>query len=135
MEESLSEAGVYQDRPRLCDLGYLRRACRTPDGTLDYRCPAEPIEDYLKKGGLIEDTVGRKCLCNALVANLGLGQRRPDSYEEPPLLTAGNDLDCIRPFITPEKLSYHASDVIAALLPPEYRINVRAGAGAAAHVR
>lgn len=132
MGESLSETGIYQDRPRLCDLGYLRRACRKPDGTLDYRCPAEPVEDYVKKGGLIEDTVGRKCLCNALVANLGLGQRRPDTYEEPPLLTAGNDLDCIRPFITPEKLRYHARDVIAALLPPEYRINVRAGAGSSA---
>ena len=126
---------MYEDRPRLCDLGYLRRACRKPDGTLDYRCPAEPVEDYVKKGGLIEDTVGRKCLCNALVANLGLGQRRPDTYEEPPLLTAGNDLDCIRPFITPERLSYHARDVIAALLPAEYRINVRACGGASALAR
>ena len=130
MGDSLSEAGVYEDRPRLCDLGYLRRACRKPDGTLDYRCPAEPVEDYVSKGGALEDTVGRKCLCNALVANLGLGQRRPDTYEEPPLLTAGNDLDCIRPFITPEKLSYHARDVIEALVPAEYRVNVRAGAGA-----
>ncbi|CAG0971279.1 hypothetical protein PHYC_01262 [Phycisphaerales bacterium] len=114
---TMSEAGVYAQRPRLCDLGYLRRAIRKADGTVDYRCPAEPVEDYVRKGGKAEDTAGRKCLCNALVANLGLGQRRSDGYEEPPLLTAGDDLECIRPFITPQRLCYHARDVIASLAP------------------
>lgn len=123
MAGTLSESDVYQDRPRLCDMGYLRRAKRKQDGTLEYLCPAEPIDDYIKKGGTLEDTVGRKCLCNALAANIGLGQRRPDEYEEPPLLTAGNDLDCIRPYITAEHLAYHASDVIEALLPNEYRVD------------
>jgi nitronate monooxygenase len=132
---TLSEADVYADRPRHCDLGYLRRAYRREDGTLGYRCPAEPEEDYVRKGGLAEDTVGRKCLCNSLMANIGLGQRRPappttkhgapprDGYEEPPLLTAGNDLLCIRKYIPPPPhegaSSYHARDVIASLLPPD----------------
>lgn len=115
---TLSDAEVYADRPRLCDLGYLRRAYRKPDGSVGYRCPSEPIDDYVRKGGKFEDTVGRKCLCNALVANIGLRQQRGDGYEEPPLLTAGDDVACIRPFITPQRLSYHARDVIDAILQP-----------------
>ena len=77
------------------------------------------MEDYLKKGGKIEDTVGRKCLCNALVTNIGMGQRRPDGYEELPMLTSGDDIACILEYITPERQSYHARDVVKALLPAE----------------
>ncbi len=116
LDATLSEHDVYEHRPRACDLGYLRRAYRKPDGSLDYRCPGEPVEDYLRKGGTQEETVGRKCLCNALLANVGLGQLRRDGYEEPPMLTAGNDLECLTQFIAPGKLSYHARDVIASLL-------------------
>ncbi len=119
MDGSLSEESAYEERPRLCDLGYLRRAYLRPDGRLDYRCPSEPVEDYLKKGGKIEDTVGRKCLCNALVTNIGMGQRRPDGYEELPMLTSGDDIACILEYITPERQSYHARDVVKALLPEE----------------
>jgi nitronate monooxygenase len=116
-EGTLSDQDVYAQRPRLCDMGYLRRAYRKADGTIDYRCPAEPADDYVHKGGKPEDTVGRKCLCNALMANIGLAQRRPDGYEEPPLLTAGNDLDCLRPYISSGSLSYRARDVVESLLP------------------
>jgi nitronate monooxygenase len=117
LEGTLSEDDAYGERPRLCDLGYLRRAYRRADGTLDYRCPSEPVDDYLRKGGRVEDTVGRKCLCNALVTNIGMGQRRPDGYEELPMLTAGDGIDVVRGYITPDRLSYHARDVIEALLP------------------
>ncbi len=34
---------------RICDLGYLRTAYRTPDGSLGWRCPAEPIDDFIAK--------------------------------------------------------------------------------------
>lgn len=118
---TLSEREVYARRPRVCDLGYLRRAYARADGTIGYRCPAEPVSDYVAKGGSIEDTVGRKCLCNALLANIGLGQHRNNGYEEPALLTAGKDVDCIRAFITPECLIYHARDVIRAMLRVESR--------------
>jgi nitronate monooxygenase len=119
MDGTLAEKAVYDERPRRCDLGYLRRAYQKDDGTLGYRCPAEPVEDYLHKGGRAEDTVGRKCLCNALMANIGLAQRR-DGYEEPPLLTAGVDVECLRPFISPGMMSYRARDVIAHVLPPAH---------------
>ncbi len=117
IEQTLSDQAVYEQRPRLCDMGYLRRAYRKPDGTIGYRCPAEPVDDYVRKGGKAEDTVGRKCLCNALMANIGLGQRRADGYEEPPLLTTGDDLACVRAFISVDRPSYHARDVIESLLP------------------
>jgi nitronate monooxygenase len=118
LKDSLSEQTVYANRPRLCDMGYLRRAYRKADGGVDYRCPAEPVDDYVHKGGKPEDTVGRKCLCNSLLANIGLGQRRSDGYEEPPMLTAGNDLECLRPYISPAQLSYRARDVVESLIPP-----------------
>lgn len=113
---TLSTNEIYGSRPRECDLGYLRRAYLKPDGTVGYRCPAEPVDDYVRKGGDAADTVGRKCLCNALTANIGLAQRRPDGYEEPPLLTAGDDLDCIRQFVSHDHPTYRARDVIEAIL-------------------
>ena len=41
---------------------------------IDYRCAAEPVANYVKKGGKLEDTLGRLCLCNGLMATIGLGQ-------------------------------------------------------------
>jgi NAD(P)H-dependent flavin oxidoreductase YrpB (nitropropane dioxygenase family) len=116
---TLSDEAPYDERPRLCDLGYLRRAYVRADGTLDYRCPSEPVDDYVRKGGKAEDTVGRKCLCNALVTNIGMGQRRANGYLELPMLTAGDDIASVRAFISPGHLSYHARDVVASLLPVE----------------
>lgn len=114
---TLSQAERLSERPRVCDLGYLRRAYRKPDGTLGYRCPSEPVADYLTKGGAIEDTAGRKCLCNALMSNIGMPQRSVGGYEELPMLTAGDDLECLKAFIEPQRLNYRARDVIESLLP------------------
>jgi len=116
LPETLSSKEIYDNRRRVCDLGYLRRAYLKPDGAVGYRCPAEPVDDYVHKGGDAADTVGRKCLCNALMANISLAQRRPDGYEEPPLLTAGDDLDCIRQFVSHDHPTYRARDVIEAIL-------------------
>jgi nitronate monooxygenase len=80
LEGSLSEDQVYSARPRICDLGYLREAYRTPSGAIDYRCSAEPVTTYLSNGGRLEDTVGKKCLCNALLANIGHPQVRNGKY-------------------------------------------------------
>jgi len=78
-------------RQRVCDLGYLRTVYRAPSGKLGYRCPAEPVESYVAKGGNAADTIGRRCLCNGLTANIGLPQRR-DAGDELPLITSGDDL-------------------------------------------
>ncbi len=113
---TLSESLEYENRPRLCDLGYLRQVYRKADGTLDYRCPSEPVEDYVRKGGKVEDTIGRKCLCNALLTNIGLGQRRADGYEELPMLTSGDDLECVKQHATSDRPWYRARDVIEGLV-------------------
>ena len=78
-------------RTRVCDLGYLRVATRGENGRLVYRCPAEPIADYVRKGGRAEDADGRKCLCNGLTSVIGLAQSREESLE-PPIITSGDDL-------------------------------------------
>lgn len=101
-------------RERTCDLGYLRTAYRTPDGSLGYRCASEPVETYLKKGGTREETVGRECLCNGLMANIGMAQVRGARLETP-LLTSGDELLAIGTFLA-GRTHYHASDVIDALL-------------------
>jgi NAD(P)H-dependent flavin oxidoreductase YrpB (nitropropane dioxygenase family) len=104
-------------RERKCDLGYLRIAFRREDGRVDYRCAAEPVADYVRKGGSEADTVGRRCLCNALTANIGQAQPRAGTEDEPPLITSGDDLTTIETFLH-GRSSYTASDVIDYLLSP-----------------
>ncbi len=116
LEGTLSEREVYEARPRVFDLGYLREAYRTPAGTIDYRCAGEPLSVYVSKGGKVEDTVGRKCLCNALVANIGHPQVRGGKYVERGVVTSGDDLSAIPSFLLPNKVVYNAADVIAKLL-------------------
>ncbi|MEO5936500.1 MAG: nitronate monooxygenase [Terriglobales bacterium] len=116
LDGSVSEADVYAARPRICDLGYLREAYRTADGTVGFRCAGEPVTTYLSKGGKREDTEGRKCICNALVANIGQAQVRAGKHVEPALVTSGDDLHSIAQFLPPDASSYTASDVIARLL-------------------
>lgn len=104
-------------RERKCDLGYLRIAYRRDDGRVDYRCAAEPVADYVRKGGLEADTVGRKCLCNALTANIGQAQPRAGTEDEPPLVTSGDDLTTIGSFLNGRD-TYTADDVLDYLLTP-----------------
>jgi len=116
MEGSLSEAAPYESRSRICDLGYLRHTYRKADGTVGYRCPAEPVADFLAKGGSLAEIHGRKCICNGLPATVGLGQVRSATEAELPLLTAGNDVAEIARFIKPGGDSYTAAEVVHCLL-------------------
>ncbi len=93
---TLAKAEVYAARERICDLGYLRVPAERADGSLVYRCASEPAHMYLKKGGAEEDIAGRVCLCNCLMANVGLGQLRPNGRTEDPAVTLGQDLDGAR---------------------------------------
>ncbi|MDQ7908305.1 nitronate monooxygenase [Phytohabitans sp. ZYX-F-186] len=111
---TVSEQDVYAARPRRCDLGYLRGPYRKPDGKIGYRCPAEPIETFARKGGDPADAVTARCLCNGLTATIGLGQHRADGYREPPLVTLGQDLAFL-PHVLRDG-GYDAVDVIEYLL-------------------
>jgi nitronate monooxygenase len=116
LDDSSSDAGVYQARKRVCDLGYLREPYVTPEGGFGYRCASEPVATYIAKGGKVEDTVGRKCLCNALLANIGHAQTRKDAPTEPALVTVGDDLNTIVQFLEPGRGSYSATHVVRTLL-------------------
>jgi nitronate monooxygenase len=121
LPDSLSQAELQGERRRQCDLGYLRHAYQRGDGSLGWRCPAERVDAYVQKGGAVEETVGRQCLCNALLANVGLAQTRDDGAVELPLVTSGDDVAQIARFLSsPDAASYAASyaasDVIAHLL-------------------
>jgi nitronate monooxygenase len=107
---------VYLARVRLCDLGYLREAYTTDDGAIAYRCSAEPENNYARKAGTLDKTLGRKCICNALLANIGQSQVRQDGHNEEGLVTAGDDLVGITRFLPPNgSTAYNAADVIAML--------------------
>lgn len=114
--ETLSDPEVYERRKRVCDLGYLRQTYTTPEGKVGFRCAAEPVDLYLSKGGKLEDTVGRKCLCNTLFASVGLPQVRKGGQVEAPLLTAGDDLAHLKPFLDLYGVNYTAHDVLDYLL-------------------
>jgi nitronate monooxygenase len=111
-----SECDVYEARTRICDLGFLRQIYKDNDGSVNYRCSAEPIEDYIRKGGKPEDTIGKTCLCNNLVATAGYPQVRNNGYVEPPLVTSGDDLPAMLKMISQGKMTYSAEDVVNYLL-------------------
>jgi len=123
MDETLSAAPVYEARGRICDLGYLRHLYRKADGTPGYRCPAEPVDDFVRKGGTEAAAQGRKCLCNSLLANIGLGQIRSETETELALLTAGDDVADIAHYLKPGCDSYSAADVVNQLLSTTARVN------------
>jgi nitronate monooxygenase len=116
LEGTVSESEEYSARPRICDLGFLREAYRKDCGSVGYRCAAEPVTVYVSKGGKQEDTVGRKCVCNGLLANIGLAQVRNGNRVEPPLITAGDDIVSVGQFVKPGRLGYCAADVVKRLM-------------------
>jgi len=115
LDGSISEKDVYLARPRVCDLGYLREAYRTAEGGIGFRCAAEVPSTYAAKGGQ-EETDGRKCICNALLAAIDHPQRRGERIVEPVVVTSGDDLIQVGRFVPPNAHSYRAEDVIRHML-------------------
>lgn len=114
---TVSDPEVYDQRARTCDMGYLRQAYQKEDGTVGFRCPAEPEAGFIRKGGDPADAVGRKCLCNGLMSAIGLGQTlTDDGAVEPPIVTAGDDVMDLRRFLIDGTFSYHAADVLKFML-------------------
>jgi nitronate monooxygenase len=112
---SITDPSVYAQRNRVCDLGFLRQATRDEHGKMLLRCPAEPEHMYQKKGGAATETAGRVCLCNGLLATIGIGQVRKGKSVEAPLLTAGDDLEILSDILN-GRSSYQAAEVIDLLL-------------------
>jgi len=107
-------------RNKVCDLGYLREAYRKPDGTVGFRCAGEPEAAFLRKGGDAGDMEGRQCVCNGLLATVGLGQQRAGEGGEKPLVTAGDALLGFEKDFPPlESGGWKAADLVRFLLQPD----------------
>mmetsp|Transcript_20143 Transcript_20143/g.42303 ORF Transcript_20143/g.42303 Transcript_20143/m.42303 type:complete len:615 (+) Transcript_20143:525-2369(+) len=125
---TLAVPEIYDTRPRVCNLGYLRVPYLEEDGKLAYKCPSEPVEDYVAKGGDFEATIGRKCLCNALCADAGFPQVRhikdeetgeKKEFVEPGLVTVGDDVNQCASLLKQREdgtWGFSAADVVDYLL-------------------
>jgi len=124
IEGTLSEDEVYESRRRVCDIGMLQmRGFSKPDEhgqrTLFQRCPAGPIDSYIKQRGLERNTDERRCLCNGLLSCVGLGQVKEiqgELVEEPAIVTLGNHLDGVRRLSRQGQSHYYVQDVVADIL-------------------
>lgn len=110
LEGTMSEEENYNLRDRICNLRFLVVPFYKADGKIDYKCPAEPVSDFLNKGGRVEDTIGVKCLCNGLFAAVGLGNPL-----ELPIFTLGKDVSFLKFLMKHENDSYSALDAIRYL--------------------
>ena len=104
-----------KERERICDLCYLRQPYCKGDSEIGYRCPGEPLSNYLLKGGCPDEAIGKQCLCNGLLATIGLGQIREDGCELP-IVTAGEDFSFITSLVKNSGLTYSAAEVIDYLI-------------------
>jgi len=94
-----------------CDLGYLRHVYKQEDGSIGYRCPAAPAEIYSKKGGDPLDCEGKRCLCNGLLATIGMPQVNKGEVFQP-LLTWGEHMDFLKGVLVDGRTQYRAVDMI-----------------------
>jgi nitronate monooxygenase len=117
LEGTVSEEAVNAARGRICDLGYLRQLYAKGESTVGYRCGSEPEKNFLAKGGTMEGTIGKRCLCNALLATVGLGQVR-DGVPEPAIVTLGDDCSFLPHVTDGDNIDYGAVDVIEYLTGP-----------------
>ncbi len=114
LKDSLTDL-ERRPRERVCDLGYLRQPFRDSNGRLRYRCAAEPVDTFVLKGGTPEAADDRQCLCNGLLATVGLGQVRGDGVELP-IVTAGQDFEPVNRMVQRAGVKYSAADVLDFLL-------------------
>jgi NAD(P)H-dependent flavin oxidoreductase YrpB (nitropropane dioxygenase family) len=124
LKNTLANQEVYESRRRVCDIGLLQQVGVSKPGedgvrTLFQRCAAAPVEGYIHKRGLERNTEDRRCLCNGLLACVGLGQVKHlhgEWQEEPAIVTLGNHLDGIRRLSRQGQTHYWAKDVVADIL-------------------
>jgi len=114
LDDTVSDEETYAARDRICDLGYVRHLYAKSESSVGYRCPSEPEKNFLAKGGTIEGTIGKRCVCNGLLATVGLGQTR-NGVSEPPIVTSGDDYSFLPHVTRGDDVDYGAADVIEYL--------------------
>lgn len=114
--DTISEKDLFENRKKVCTLGYLRQLYKREDGSIGYRCAAEVQEAFEKKGGVVNDGTARKrCLCNALFATIGLPTAYEDGYIEKAIVTLGTYLDGVKDLLR-RTTDFSARDVIDYIL-------------------
>lgn len=114
--DTLSETALFESRKKVCNLGYLRQLYKKEDGSIGYRCPAETTKAFENKDGIVnEGTTGKRCLCNALFATVGMPSEYDDGYTEKAIVTIGSRLENVRNLLR-KKADFTARDVINYIL-------------------
>lgn len=106
---TLSDKKLNQenDEHRACTHGYLAQAFQDAEGKIGFKCPAEPVDAYVRKGGKKEDTEGRTCLCVGLFAAAGHADNKT------PIVTLGKELGAVKKVIdNKEGGNYSAEDAL-----------------------
>ncbi len=111
LEGTIVDPAVLEKRARVCNQSALVSLFEKSDGSIGYRCAAEPVDKYTSKGGKIEDTVGRGCICNGLMVTAGLGNKG-----EFAVVTLGQDLGFLPRLMARANSSYGAKQAIDFLL-------------------
>ncbi|MFA6294918.1 MAG: DEAD/DEAH box helicase family protein [Candidatus Paceibacterota bacterium] len=113
---------VFTSRKRVCNLCALTTPYEKDDGSIGYRCPAEDVESYIRKGGKLEDTHDRRCLCNGLLANANASPLDPNSSSlglnvtgEPAIVTLGDDLPFLKHLMENETSTYSVANAMKYL--------------------
>ena len=116
MLDTLADKNLFENRKKICNLGYLRNLYKKEDGSVGYRCPAESKENFEKKGGVSNETTeGKRCLCNALLATVGMPSIYKDGTIEKALITMGTKVDALKDLLK-QKSDFSAGDVIDYIL-------------------
>jgi NAD(P)H-dependent flavin oxidoreductase YrpB (nitropropane dioxygenase family) len=118
IEGTLSEQNTYDQRRRVCNFGYLVKPYSKSGNTMDvidekqigFRCPAEPVKAYVRKGGSEEDTRGKVCLCVAMTAAVGHAP-----VDESTIYTLGKNLNPIADLTDELGAPYSVEDVLRKL--------------------
>ena len=119
--DTISEKNLFENRKRICNLGYLRSLYKKDDGSIGYRCPAESEEVFVKKGGDSNET-GKRCLCNALLATIGLPSKYNDGTMEKALVTIGSKVDSIKDLLG-KGMDFSARDVVEYIMKGKKTVN------------
>lgn len=108
---TMGEIALMHLRKSRCDLGALVRPHKKENGEIGYRCPAEPIGNFISKGGKQDSTYGTVCLCNGLLNNTNLTDKKL-----PAVITLGLNTDFIKRVIKPGATEYSVRDVFDYML-------------------
>ena len=127
LKGTLAEEAVYASRKRVCDIALLQqrgldKADANGNRRILQRCPAGPLDAFVRDRGLPQNAEGKRCLCNGLLSTVGLAQaltRDGATTFEPAIVTLGNHLEGVRRLSSNGQWVYWAKDAVDDILGEE----------------